>query len=194
VWLAFVALNLADFAINAAQSRFVLVVSAILVAGTGLAYALALRPRVIADPTGITVVNPFRTHHVPWGLVISIDAGEWVRVHHSPDKTINCWALYVSARARARRSVVRPGIQRRLSMPSMFGGEPKFADPSRLPDEAKHLASLPAALAIATSLGTRATKERKASTRQSGTTAVWSWPAIAAVALSAVALVVVALI
>ena len=41
--------NVADFAIQGPPARFAIVVSAILIAITGLAYALALRPRVIAS-------------------------------------------------------------------------------------------------------------------------------------------------
>ena len=69
VWVAFAVANVADFAIQGASARFAIVVSAILVAITGLAYALALRPRVIAEPAGLTIVNPFRDHHVPWAAI-----------------------------------------------------------------------------------------------------------------------------
>ena len=46
VWVAFAVANFADFAIEGASARFLAVVTAILVAVTGLAYVLALRPRV----------------------------------------------------------------------------------------------------------------------------------------------------
>ena len=129
VWAAFAATNIADFVIQGAAARFAIVVSAILLAITGLAYALALRPRVIAEPSGLTVVNPFRDHHVPWAAIQAVDTGDWVRVHYAPgqvaagppgtvglpgtasprssaaSKVISCWALYVSARTKRRAAL-----------------------------------------------------------------------------------------
>ena len=84
VWVAFAVANLADFAIQGASARFAIVVSAILVTITGLAYALALRPRVITEPSGLTIVNPFRDHHVPWAAITAVDTGEFVQVHYAP--------------------------------------------------------------------------------------------------------------
>ena len=78
VWVAFAVANVADFAIEGAQARFAIVVSAILVTITGLVYALALRPRVVAEPSGLTIVNPFRDHHVPWAAIQAVDTGDWV--------------------------------------------------------------------------------------------------------------------
>ena len=118
VWVGFAVANVADFAIEGAPARFAIVVSAILVTITGLAYALALRPRVIAEPSGLTIVNPFRDHHVPWAAIQAVDTGDWVQVHYAPgeaaadppgpaaasprssasSKAISCWALYISAR------------------------------------------------------------------------------------------------
>ena len=113
VWLAFVAANVLDYAYQGLPSaRFGAVVGAVLLAVTGLAFTLALRPRVIASGDGITVVNPYRTHFVPWRLVTFVDTGEWVQVHYAPagpggaagfaaaagatassasSKTVHCW-------------------------------------------------------------------------------------------------------
>jgi hypothetical protein len=220
VWVAFAVANVADFAVEGAQARFAIVVSAILVAITGLAYALALRPRVIAEPSGLTIVNPFREHHVPWTAITAVDTGDWVRVHYIPGqaaadpassasgRAISCWALYISARtkrraARPARPVPRPrsGLLRTLPVSSAFatpGPEPGYAETSRLPEEAKYLASLPAAKAIAVRLDTRADRERARrgpdlEGRAGPVTARWSWPSIAAVALPALALLIVVL-
>jgi hypothetical protein len=163
VWLAFAAANVADFVIQGASARFAIVVCAILATITGLAYALALRPRVIAEPSGLTIVNPFRDHHVPWTAIQAVDTGDWVRVHYAASaagpgaaagppgissagsKVISCWALYISAGAKRKAARAAPAAA------------PGFA---RLPEEAKYLASLPAAKAIAVSLDTRADRER----------------------------------
>jgi len=112
---------------------------------TGLMYTLALRPRVVADGAGLTVVNPFRVHRIPWRLITSVDTAEWVRVRYragADDKILHCWALYVSARA--RRKIARgPSRPRRRLLAGGFGAP--VAENSRLPEEARHLASLPMA-------------------------------------------------
>ena len=79
--------------------------------------------------------------------------------------------------------------------------EPGYAETSRLPEEAKYLASLPVAKAIAVRLDTRADRERarrgpdpeSPQDAASPVTARWAWPAIAAVALPALALLIVVL-
>ena len=223
VWVAFAVANVADFAIQGASARFAIVVSAILVAITGLAYALALRPRVIAEPSGLTIVNPFRDHHVPWAAITAVDTGDWVRVHYAPgqapprhpppssaaSKAVSCWALYVSART--KRRAARPprpapsGRSGSAAPPCRTAArsprrvpEPGYAERSRLPEEAKYLASLPLAKAIAIRLDTRAGRERarRGPTRkpqEKPVTARWAWPPIAAVVLPALALLIVLL-
>ena len=224
VWVAFAVANIADFAIQGASARFAIVVSAILLTITGLVYTLALRPRVIAGPAGLTIVNPFRDHKVPWTAIQAVDTGDWVRVHYAPagtaagpaappssaaSKAISCWALYVSARAKRRAALParqpRTGLLRPLPA-SVFATPPPTSGYSRLPEEAKYLASLPAVKAIAVRLDARADRERtrpgqrspeQASPGQAVSdqpvTARLNWPAIAAVALPALALLIVVL-
>jgi Bacterial PH domain len=260
VWVVFAVANIADFAIQGASARFAIVVSAILATVTGLAYALAWRPRVIAEPDGLTIVNPFRDHHLPWTAIQAVDTGEWVRVHYAPrppagpgsgpsssaaSNAISCWALYVSARAKrritrvARLDLARAGLAStglastglsgsagfarppaavprrrsagfgRLSLPGMpvsAGQAPGDGASSRLPEEARYLASLPAAKAIAVRLDARAARERARASRASSAGAAgaaapggsvtvrWAWPPAAAVALPALALVIVAVV
>ena len=248
VWVAFVVLNVADYSLQGLPSaRFTAVLASLLLLVTGLVYTLALRPKVIEDGDGLTVVNPFRVHRLPWPLIESVDTGEWVRVRYSrsgPGQVarrggtdeaaraggvVNCWALYVSTRA--RRKVAVGGVPKADGMSRRLGGlaaaQPSgYAQPSsRLPDEARHLASLPVSAAIAARLNTRAEKERNraaanapaaankprsadaasvaAGARVAGSASmadgasvatVWSWLALAAVAVPAVLLLVVALV
>jgi hypothetical protein len=225
VWLVFAGANIADIAIQGTSARFTLVVSAVLVTITGVVYTLAFRPRVIAGPAGLVIVNPFRDHYVPWAAVQAVDSGDWVQVHHAAapgapssaaGKAISCWALYVSARTkrRAARATLPPPRRRsrlagtlpwRAEVPSPwlpvargYGGSSDPADISRLPEEAKYLASLPAAKAIALRLESRAKKERSRSkpapaASPSAVIARWAWPAVAAVALPALALLIILL-
>jgi Bacterial PH domain len=261
VWVAFAVANVADFAFQGAQARFAIVVSAILLTITGLAYALALRPRVIARPSGLTIVNPFRDHQVPWAAIQAVDTGDWVRVHYAPvaaadgdapagasaavsspssanSKSVSCWALYISAGAKrkAARSgpAGAPGFARPAPRPrrtlTLTGRLASTADwlattrqeagrteSSRMPEEAKYLASLPAAKAIAVGLDSRAARERarlaQPATARPGTapaattqargaqrgpenavTARWAWPPIAAVSVPLLALLIILLI
>jgi len=244
--------NVADFVLQGASARFSIVVSAILLTITGLAYTLALRPRVIAEAAGLTIVNPFRDYHVPWAAILAVDTGEWVRVHYAPSeagpassaggagsanrapsptssagsKAISCWALYLSARTKRRaaragsrgargsfgaagprgyagaasrprpRRILPAGYHSTMSdMLAVSGQEPGDAENSRLPEEAKYLASLPAAKAIAVRLDSRATRERAG--RDPGTpvrpvTARWAWWPAVAVGLPALVLLIVA--
>jgi hypothetical protein len=247
VWVAFVVLNIADYSLQGLPSaRFTAVLASLLLLVTGLVYTLALRPKVIEDGDGLTVVNPFRVHRLPWTLIQSVDTGEWVRIHHTrsatggtgatgatgaagatggarrADGVVNCWALYVSTRARRKVAVgaaPRPdAMTRRLR--GLAAQPSGHAQPSssRLPEEAKYLASLPVSAALAARLDTRAEKERNraapapaaasptasppasaaangvgAAEGASAVTTTWSWPALAAVAIPAVLLLVVAL-
>jgi hypothetical protein len=214
--MAFVLTNLADFAIEGTPSaRFTIVVTAILATITGLVYVLALRPKVIASEMGITVVNPFRDYQIPWGMVQVVDTGDWVRVHYAPAggahggearssasaRTVYCWALYVSVRTKRRSGRVAPRPRRAgpFQPPAGLGEEPGYGGESRLPEEARYLASLPAAKAIATRLDTRAAKERTSTAAprevpvQPTAAASWSWPSLAAIVIPALVLLVVAL-
>jgi Bacterial PH domain len=212
VWVAFAAANIIDLAVQRTQGHTELVIDAIVLLVTGFAYALALRPRVIADQAGVTVMNPFRDHYVPWAVIQAVDTGDWVKVHHTrdgsavtaidvPGKAIECWALYLSART--KRKEARPGPPRARS--GLFGGigtpGPQESDGmSRLPAEARYLASLPPARAIAATLDTRVGKER-AKARKAGSaqdvspgptpaTARWAWFPLAAIAIPALALLI----
>jgi hypothetical protein len=203
VWMAFVTANVVDYAVQGLPSaRFGAVISAILLLGTGLAYVLALRPRVIVDSAGLTVVNPFRVHRVPWRLIQHVGTGEWVRVRYDSGKEtggkkLDCWALYVSSRAK-RRIARGPARPRRAGLFT----SPRTAQwlegdsAGRLPEEARRLASLPVAQALAERLDSRAARERAREARDSsGAAAVsWSWPAIAAAAVPALILVIVAVL
>jgi PH (Pleckstrin Homology) domain-containing protein len=201
VWVAFVLANVADYGAQGLPSaRFGSVLAAILLLGTGLAYTLALRPKVIEDGDGLTVVNPFRVHHLPWPVIDSVDTGEWVRVRYA-GRAVYCWALYVSTRARRKIAVGAAagtaGVPRRLRG-LVAAAPPGYAQPSsRLPDEALRLASLPVSAALAARLDSRAERERKRAeadaTEAKTALTAWSWPAVAAVAVPALLLLAIAL-
>jgi Bacterial PH domain len=196
VWLAFVAANVADWAVQGTSAGLALTVGAIMLAVTGAVYALALRPKVVADEEGIAVLNPFRDHRVPWTAIRDVDTAEWVLVRAAGaagDKTICCWALYVSARS--RRAANAPP-RRSLAMSRLRGvaTEPGTGISPRLPQQAQYLASLPPARAIAARLDSRAEKARaRDGSAGAVMTVSWAWFPIAAVAVPAIGLVIVLL-
>jgi hypothetical protein len=114
VWLLFAVGNWIDLA-AAGRDHLSVVVAAILLLVTGIAYVTAQRPRIIADPAGVTVRNPLRDHRIGWAAVTKVDLADLMRVHaggrdgqHS--KVISSWAVpysrrrQVAAEARARRA------------------------------------------------------------------------------------------
>jgi hypothetical protein len=196
VWLAFAAANVADWAVQGTSAGIALTAGAIMAAVTGAVYALALRPRVVADADGIAVLNPFRDHRVPWTAVRDVSTAEWVLVRAAGaagDKTICCWALYVSARSR-RAANAQPRKSLAMSRLRGLAAEPGTGISPRLPQQAQYLASLPPARAIAARLDNRAGKARAGDSSAGAlATASWAWFPIAAVAVPAIALVIVLL-
>ena len=185
VWVAFVVANVADYAAQGLPSaRFGSVLAAVLLLVTGVAYTLALRPKVVEDGDGLTVVNPFRVHRLPWPAIDSVDTGEWVRVRYSAraaagtatpatSKVVHCWALYVSTRARRKLAVGAAagaaGVPRRLRGLVAAAPSGGYAQPSsRLPEEAMRLASLPVSAAIAARLDSRAEQGAQAGRGERG--------------------------
>jgi Bacterial PH domain len=188
VWLGFALFNVVDIAIQGPGGHFVAVVTAVLVAITGVVYACALRPRVIASGAGLTVRNPARDHHIPWGAVEAVDVGDWVRVHcaaaaggagAAAGQTIDCWALFAPARSRLRAG-------RRAQDRAIASG-------SRVSDEVKGLMSMTAVQAMAKQMDERARQERAAGAPAGRPAVSWDWPSLAAMILPALALIVVAL-
>ena len=183
IWLAFALINAVDLAIQG-PGHFAVVVTAILVAVTGVVYACALRPRVIASDAGLVVKNPVRDHRVPWGALEAVDVGDWVRVHCAPapgaaaGETIDCWALFAPARTKLR-------AERRAKDPAAMSRA------RRLPDEARHLVSLSVPQAIAVQLDDRARREHDRGAAGGTPTATWAWPSLAAMVVPALALIIV---
>ena len=189
VWVAFAAANLVDIGLQA-RGHFAAVVAAIIVLITGVMYACALRPRVVADGTGITLANPLRDHQVPWGAVARVDLRDTLRVHcrrpGGKDKILNSWAVQSSRRSRARAEyrTRRGGLLGRTPPPSY----------AELPQDARDLLRKPAAEFAAAQLSERAAAERAQGRTPGPVTVRWArWP-IAAMAVPALVLAVIAVL
>jgi hypothetical protein len=121
VWLLFAVANLIDLAVQG-RDHLALVAAGILLLVTGGAYVTAQRPRIIADKSGVTVVNPLRDHHVGWARVSQVDVSDLLRVHcdqgqgdlgQGRTRVIHAWSVQYSRRrkftaeAKARRAAAR---------------------------------------------------------------------------------------
>jgi hypothetical protein len=187
--LAFAVINAIDLAIQW-HHRSALVYGAILGLGTGVAYACALRPRLIADETGITILNPLRDCTVPWGAVRAVDVGEAVQVHYSlpggTEKVFPSWAMFSSSRAKLRAEMRARRRAAQLSKQSEHY--------ARLPSEAKDAMARTEAQLVAMLLDERAQQEH-ARAATSGPTSprqprlAWAWSSVAAIGGPAIALV-----
>jgi Bacterial PH domain len=106
-WLVFAVASLVALAVDG-RDRSSVVTAVLLVAVTGVMYAGAWWPRIVADENGICVVNPLRSHTVPWAAVTKVDLVNAIRVHTAPapgaarGKVVYSWAVQSSARARLR--------------------------------------------------------------------------------------------
>jgi Bacterial PH domain len=184
-WTVVAVLSLGDLAVqghNRAAVQPALVVLTI----TGLVYACAFRPRVIADPDGITVQNPLRDYRVPWGVVSGVFLGDSVEFQCSRpvpmgDKTIYSWALYGSRRNRARAGL------RTRRWDQSAGSRPRGY--ARMPSEAQEaLKQIPAEV-MARELSRMSEQARPAGAADGVLSARWAWESLAVILIPAAALV-----
>jgi len=215
VWLAFAVANLIDLAVQG-RDHTSAVAAAVLVLITGVIYVTALRPRVVADDAGLTVVNPLRGHRIGWACVAKVDVAELLRVHCEWDrgdggrgsKTVHAWGIHYSRRrafaaeARARRTAARRSVP---GLPGAAGRGYGYAaaPPATTESEAQKIAGLldelaatarhdAARAADAAAIGPDGVSQAAAAS--SPPRASWSPPAIAALALPALLLLVVLLV
>jgi hypothetical protein len=200
LWVLFAVGNLVDLAVQG-RDHLSLVAAFILLFVTGVVYVTARRPRVIADAAGVTIVNPVGDHRVGWAAVATADTTELLRVRCEwPDgdrtgrRAIYAWAVpssrrrQVAAEARAQRASRRggPGFGGH-GRPGGYGTPPSQAPPP-VPlgvDANRVVAAITARAEQARLDAPGAVATAPAST--------WNWPAIAAVLIPALALLIAAL-
>jgi hypothetical protein len=180
-WAAFAVVLLVVLALRH-RDHGALVTAFVVIAITGIMYACALRPRIVAGAAGIAVVNPLRVHEVSWSAVTQVDLVHNVRVHYcspgggtpgedtpggdSPvgdrpggdkpagEKIVHSWAVQSTGRSRTRNELRARRAARRGLTP-----EPGYA---RLPDAAQAALAGSAAEFIARQLDERARVQRSA--------------------------------
>lgn len=205
LWVAFAVANLIDLAVQG-RDHLSLVAAFILVFVTGIVYASALRPRVITGDDGLTIVNPFRDHRIGWTAVAGADSTDLLRVRCEwPDRegterrVVYAWAVHSSRRRKVAAEMRQQRQARRgsrgIGVAGGFGasgasgafGTPAAPEPASLGVDADQVIATLTERAEQARLDTPGAQgEAPAST--------WCWPAVAAVVIPALALLVVALL
>jgi Bacterial PH domain len=188
-WVIFAVACLADIAVTG-RNHTAAEIAASLVFVTGIVYACALRPRVLADSSGITVVNPLRDHRIPWGSVAAVDLRESVQVHcvREPGakrgKVIHSWALFAQRRSRLKAELIKQGDRRRLPRSA-------FDSSGGAAAEAAKLSKQPAAEIMAKQLDDLARQARDRGAAAGPRAVSWAWLPAAAIVAPGILLVLV---
>jgi hypothetical protein len=192
VWVVFAVVNLADLAIQGHDATSVQIAIGLL-AVTGVVYVCALRPRVMTDAGGLTVLNPLREYRVPWARVSDVYLGESVQVHcmaAAPEtgkgKVLHSWALYSPRRSRLKAEVRGRRMDRNLV--SRPGGY------ARMPVEAREVAKQHPAELMAREIQGIAQKARERGAPDGPVVASWAWSSLAAVLVPTLLLALVLVI
>jgi hypothetical protein len=189
VWVVAAIAILADLAVQGRDHTAVVMAMAVAVL-TGILYGCALRPRVVADASGITVANPLRDHRVPWAAVAKVDVVTALRVHCVPPpggtkgKILYSWAVQAPPRAARRAEFRARRAGPRAGSPGGFG---------RYPAQVQEALALTPALFAARQLNEQLQRLRVGPVAAGQPEVRWAWTPIMAMAVPAAALLVAGL-
>jgi Bacterial PH domain len=173
-WFVVAVIILVDLAVQG-RDHVAAVTAAVVVAITGVVYACAWRPRIVADSAGISVINPVRDHRVPWSAVAKVDVVNAVRVHCAPargaarGRVLYSWAVQSSPRS-ARKAALRREPRARVTPRLRAQQPPPGAVPryGEMPDAARQALDRSSAEFTAGRLAERAQHARQAATLTAG--------------------------
>ena len=175
-WFVVAVIILIDLAVQG-RDHAAVVTAVLVLAITGVVYACAWRPKIVADSSGIAVINPVRDYQVPWPAVSKVDVVNAVRVHCEPapgaarGKVIYSWAVQSSPRstrkAALRREANSKPRPRLTARPRVLQPPPSTAPRGygELPDSAKEALERSSAEFTAGRLAERAQHARRAAAR-----------------------------
>jgi Bacterial PH domain len=180
VWVVFALANLVDLAVQG-RDHFTVVSAFFLLLVTGVVYATAQRPRIIADDDVLTIVNPVREHRISWAAVTAVEATDLVRVRcewPAGHRVIYSWAVG-SSRRRQAAAQLRANRARPRSSRGSGAAEPVADDVGP----------------VVSALGAYAERARAVAPGRPASPPVstWYWPAVAAIVVPALALLVAVL-
>jgi hypothetical protein len=179
-WFVVAVIILVDLAVQG-RDHVALVTAATVLVITGIVYACAYRPKIVAASAGISLINPVRDHRVPWAAVVMVDVVNAVRVHCAPvpgaarGKVLYSWAVQSSPRsarkAALRRDVAKQPRARLTPRPRSLQPPPGTPPPGtvprygEMPDAAKEALDRSSAEFTAGRLSERAQHARQAAAR-----------------------------
>jgi hypothetical protein len=171
-WMVFAALNFVDL-IWRGRDMASAVAAAVMLLGSGAAYAVALRPRIVADDEAVHFHNLVRDVRLPWDAVTRFEGGDAVYAHVG-DRRFRAFVLQTSPRTRAR-SEMRARREEK-----------------KLPDAvADYMRGRTATDFTVEQLRELAERHRPKDGAEPGTaTVMWAWPTILALAVPTVLAVV----
>ena len=206
LWVLFAVGNLVDLAVQG-RDHLSLVAAFILLFVTGVVYVTALRPRVIIDDDGVTVVNPLGDHRAGWQAVAAADTTELLRLRCEwPDgdrtarRVIYAWAVHSSRRRKVAAEMRAERRQRRGDRGIGGGGLGGFgglggygAPPSSKPPEPVPLGVDADRVVAVITARVELARLDEPGAPPTAPVSTWNWPAIAAVAVPGLALLIAAL-
>jgi hypothetical protein len=206
IWLLFAVANLIDIAVQGRDHLSVVAAGTLLVI-TGVVYVTALRPKIVADDDGLTIVNPFRDHRVDWAAIAGYDATdllrvrcEWPAAAGEGKGAIYSWAVH-SSRRRAIANELRAQRRDRRSVrgsgSSSFGGRGPFggyapAAAADVPPPKPLGLDADIVISALTAHAERARAEAPDALARPPV-ATWQWPAFAAIVIPALLLLIAVL-
>jgi PH (Pleckstrin Homology) domain-containing protein len=102
-WMVFAVLNLADLAWRG-RDLASLIAAAVLLLGCGIAYTVALRPRIVADDEAVRFRNLLRDVRLPWAAIDRFEGGDAVYAWAGEER-YRAFVLQTSPRARAKQEL-----------------------------------------------------------------------------------------
>ncbi|TYB48411.1 PH domain-containing protein [Actinomadura chibensis] len=197
-WLVFAVLNLVDIVFgvtgDAKFSANTVGLGAVLLLGCGVAYTVGLRPAIIGDDDGIVLRNPLRDVRVPWAAVRRIEGGHVLTVSYTgadgTETASRAWVHQTSPRAQAKADA---RARREQTGGQRHGADLRGRTPTRY--AAQQLNEMRDRLRPKTRSG--APDKAAAAEAEAGDahgTVTWSVPALASLAVPAVALIVVVVV
>jgi hypothetical protein len=195
IWVLFAAGNLIDLAVQG-RDHLSVVAAFILLLITGVVYTTVQRPRIVADDEGLTIMNPVRDHRIGWAAIARIDVPELLRVRcewpldgagGTGHRALYAWAVRSPRRKQVVAELRAQRRSRRGSAGRPFG---VFGPPES--QAASPPTSVTDAELVVSSLTVRAEQARALTPPRRAVPPVssWQWPAIAAVVVPALALLV----
>ena len=203
LWALFAVANLIDLAVQG-RDHVSVVAACILLLVTGVVYTTAQRPRVVTDDTGMTIINPLRDHRVGWGAVAGIDSASLLRVQcewplsggtdteNIGKRAIYVWAVQPNRRRHAAAQIRAAHRASRGRSAARTGGLFGMPEPPDTSDQQPLTEDAEQAVAVLTALAEQG-RAAAAGTPAKPPASTWYWPAVAAIIIPALALVIAVL-